>query len=50
MQGITMKIWKNHILFSHGKAWRIEENAESMLKFYAEIKSMRLVLAGHGLG
>lgn len=45
-----MKIWKNHIFFSHGKAWRKEENAESVLKFSEEIISLRLVLAGHGLG
>lgn len=37
MQGITRKILKNHILFSHGTAWREEENAESVLKFCAEI-------------
>ncbi|OYP70644.1 hypothetical protein CIK92_09170 [Prevotella sp. P4-67] len=37
MQGISRKILKNHILFSHGTAWREEENAESVLKFCAEI-------------
>lgn len=37
MQGISKKILKNHILFSHGTAWREEENAESVLKFCEEI-------------
>lgn len=31
MQGISRKILKSHIFFSH--SWREEENAESVLKF-----------------
>lgn len=48
MQGISRKILKNHILFSHGTAWREEENAESVLKFCAEIRSTDWYLQGTG--
>ena len=48
MQGISRKILKNHILFSHGTAWREEENAESVLKFCAEIRSSDWYLRGTG--
>lgn len=48
MQGISRKILKNHILFSHGTAWREEENAESVLKFCAEIRRTDWYLQGTG--
>ena len=47
MQGISRKIWENHLLFSHYLAWR--RKCGRLPKFCAEIGSQRPVLAVHGL-
>lgn len=48
MQGITKKIWKNHILFSHHLA--LGRKCGKRVEILCRDKDTRLVLAGHGLG